>query len=199
MEVIIETEKTRLHRCSLTHPYNCYYVYIHRRLSDGKPFYVGKGKNYRAWSKSGRGTHWTRVVNKHGYEVEIVFEDLEEKEAFQCEVDVMLELRYFGYVLCNLNDGGNNGVPYEAVLRSANLRRGKPSWNKGLPSPKTVGKLNNSADNTVYSFIKHEGCEIFRGTRYDLCDKYNLNLMQIGKLFYTIARKTSQGWSLIKE
>lgn len=64
---------------------NIYYVYVHRRLSNGHPFYVGKGKDKRAWDLQGRNSYWTRTKNKHGLLVEIVFDNLSEDEAFQCE------------------------------------------------------------------------------------------------------------------
>lgn len=84
-----------------------FYVYIHRRLSDNKPFYVGKGKGKRAWRTDRNNPHWQSVRKKHGFKVEIVFDHLDEETAFQCEKDTILELRYFGYPLTNMTDGGD--------------------------------------------------------------------------------------------
>ena len=86
---------------------NNFYVYIHRRASDNLPFYVGKGKKERAWWPHGRSQFWNNVKNKHGLVVEIVFDELSEEDAFQCEKDTILEFRYFGYPLVNLTDGGD--------------------------------------------------------------------------------------------
>ena len=83
-----------------------FYVYIHRRASDNLPFYVGKGKDQRAWWRHGRSNFWNNVKNKHGFIVEIVFENLSEEDAFQCEIDTIMEFKYFGYPLVNLTDGG---------------------------------------------------------------------------------------------
>ena len=83
-----------------------FYVYLHRRLSDNKPFYVGKGKGRRAWIASSRNVKWQRTVAKHGLVVEMLFEDLDEQEAFRVEIDCILELRSFGYNLCNITNGG---------------------------------------------------------------------------------------------
>ena len=46
---------------------NVYYVYVHYKLSDGTPFYIGKGKDYRHNSKKNRNNYWKNIVNKHGF------------------------------------------------------------------------------------------------------------------------------------
>jgi len=84
-----------------------YYMYLHRRATDNRVFYVGKGKKNRAWSMSNRNQFWHNIANKHGYKVDIVFDGLSEDEAFQCEKDAILELRYFGCKLANITSGGD--------------------------------------------------------------------------------------------
>ena len=83
-----------------------FYVYLHRRKSDGSIFYVGKGFGNRVTKSEGRNEHWTRTALKHGVISEILFDNLTEEEAFQAEIDVIKELRYFGENLCNKTDGG---------------------------------------------------------------------------------------------
>jgi len=85
---------------------NDFYVYLHRRKSDNKVFYVGKGHGKRAWKTSGRNERWTRTFKKHGLIVEIVFDELDEQTAFDVEKDTITELTYFGYPLCNMTSGG---------------------------------------------------------------------------------------------
>ncbi|RAZ47421.1 hypothetical protein DP175_03995 [Polynucleobacter paneuropaeus] len=50
-----------------------FYTYAHKK-PDGSIFYIGQGstKYKRAYSTKGRNKHWHNVVNKHGYEVEIL-------------------------------------------------------------------------------------------------------------------------------
>lgn len=62
-----------------------FYIYCHRRLSDGKCFYIGKGKNYRHKSTSSRNSHWWNIVNKHGFSSEILINHLSESKAFELE------------------------------------------------------------------------------------------------------------------
>ena len=85
---------------------NRFYVYIHRRKDNGEIFYVGKGKNNRLLSTSGRNKYWIFTATKCGCIAEILFDNLSEKDSFQIEKDVILELKYFGATLTNLTNGG---------------------------------------------------------------------------------------------
>lgn len=80
-----------------------YYVYLHRRASDGSVFYVGKGKLDRAWRKSSRSDYWNRIARKHGVIVDIVSDGMMEDNAFDLECDLI------GIHIdqtCNLTAGG---------------------------------------------------------------------------------------------
>lgn len=86
-----------------------FYVYIHRKSTTGAVFYVGKGKDTRAFDTFDRGTHWGRTAAKHGYYVEIVESGLQEWYAFELEVEL---IAYHGRYdlghgpLVNKTDGG---------------------------------------------------------------------------------------------
>lgn len=92
---------------------NIFYVYLHRRKTDNKVFYVGKGKGKRAYSKASRSQWWNSVADKHEMTVEIVFDNLSEEDAFQIEKDTILEFRYFEHPLVNLTDGGEGMSGYK--------------------------------------------------------------------------------------
>lgn len=82
-----------------------FYVYVHRKNSDGQIFYVGKGMGNRALSRHGRNNYWHNVVNKHGYTVEIVLNGMEEPIAFELECEL---IAFYGREnLCNLTSGGD--------------------------------------------------------------------------------------------
>lgn len=83
-----------------------YYVYKHIRKSDGKIFYIGKGKGQRAYCKHGRNCHWQRTVRKHGYHVEIVVDELHEELAFDVERFLIAQCKQEGCPLTNMTDGG---------------------------------------------------------------------------------------------
>lgn len=108
---------------------NIFYVYLHRRTTDNKVFYVGKGKKKRAWDKTNRSDYWKYTESKHGIIVEVVFENLTEDEAFQAEKDTILEMRYFGHPLCNFTEGGEgtSGVKQsaETIAKRVKANTGK--------------------------------------------------------------------------
>lgn len=86
-----------------------FYVYLHRRASDNSVFYIGKGCKYRAYEthKSKRSVYWIRVYQKHGRVVEIVKDNLTEKEALALEVALIAQ--YGIENLCNHSSGGESG------------------------------------------------------------------------------------------
>lgn len=71
---------------------NIYYVYGHYRKDTNLLFYVGKGKNKRAWDKNSRNKYWHHIVNKVGYEVDIIYKNLTEEQAFKNEIALITDL-----------------------------------------------------------------------------------------------------------
>lgn len=186
---------------------NKFYVYVHRRASDNKPFYVGKGSGQRAWqfTEKTRNTYWHRVRNKHGINVELVFENLTEDEAFQCEKDTIIEFNYFGYPLTNLTSGGegSSGLNFTDQQR-LNIAQGLLNKRYGgkvkvKPEVKrecTSGIKNPFADRAEYNFIRLSDNLEVRCTRHQLCEDYDVDKQLLKKLFYKIPRKSAAGWKL---
>ncbi len=178
------SEQTKRHK---TDPLNSFYIYIHSRQSDGKPFYVGKGCGYRAWVFKGRNNWWHKMHDKHGVDVEILFDGLTAEESYSTEKDVILELEYFGYHLVNLTSGGDGG--YSVSLET----RKKQSQAKiGV----FCGINNPYADINEYTFVRVSDNFEITCTRHHLCDNYRVNKSLIKKLFYTKPRRTACGWRL---
>jgi hypothetical protein len=102
-----------------------FFVYLHRRASNGRVFYVGKGCRYRHKSKWNRSKHWQNIVNKHGYTVEIVQTGMQEWWAFELECELILKYRDHG--LCNRTDGGE-GASGVVVSQETKQRLLKQRW-----------------------------------------------------------------------
>ena len=103
-----------------------FYVYLHRRATDGSVFYVGKGKGDRAWRKSHRGQYWRRVATKYGVAVEIVNHGLSEVDAFDIERRL---ISLHADTICNMTTGGEgrSGRPQtETQKRAASKATSKP-------------------------------------------------------------------------
>lgn len=83
-----------------------FYVYLHRREDNGEPFYVGKGRSNRGFSKIGRNKYWKAAFSLFGCVVEIVKDNMDEVEALLLEKECIDKLRADGFVLCNICRGG---------------------------------------------------------------------------------------------
>jgi hypothetical protein len=89
-------------------------VYRHRKLGTQEVFYIGIGNiKYRPYSEYGRNKFWHNIVNKYGYEVDIIFDDISWKEAKEAEI---LLIKLYGRrdlgtgCLVNMTDGGDGAV-----------------------------------------------------------------------------------------
>lgn len=98
-----------------------FYVYVHKRPIVGTVFYVGKGRDERAWVEKDRNPHWRNVVNKHGgFEVEIVKSDMTEQEAYAFEAETIL--KYGIDNLTNQTLGGISTTGYRHSQETRNLQ-----------------------------------------------------------------------------
>lgn len=129
-----------------------FYVYIHRKQSNGEVFYVGKGKYRRAWLRSGRPKFWHRVVKKHGLVVEIVMSGLQEWYAFELETGL---IALYGRkdldegCLINMADGGEGA---SGATRSVETRTRISKAKKGVVfSDEHRKKLSNAHSGKVLS------------------------------------------------
>jgi hypothetical protein len=110
-----------------------FFVYIHRRASNGKIFYVGKGARYRHKSKWNRSQHWFNIVKKHGYTIEIIQHGMQEWWAFELERELILKYQDQG--LCNRTDGGEGAsgmIVSEATKRKHKERNATEAHRKNL-------------------------------------------------------------------
>jgi group I intron endonuclease len=95
------------------------------------PFYIGIGVNTkRAYSKTHRNSHWKSVVSLHGYDVHILFDDVDYDFAKQKEIEFidLYKRKVDGGTLCNITSGGD-GVKGLVHTEEARKKMGAP--NKG--------------------------------------------------------------------
>lgn len=69
-----------------------FYVYVHKKATDGSIFYVGKGTRKRSHDFKRRSQQWKRTANKHGVIVDVIYADLTENEALRLEVKTISEI-----------------------------------------------------------------------------------------------------------
>jgi hypothetical protein len=114
-----------------------FYVYVHRRKTDGSVFYVGKGIGRRAWSFLNRNPYWKSIAKKYGFTVQIVVNNINEICAFSIE---RASIKFYGRQnLSNMTDGGEgiSGFRHSEKTKAA-LRGPRPNakpWLKGKKVP----------------------------------------------------------------
>jgi hypothetical protein len=163
------------------------YVYRHRRLDNFKVFYIGIGTTNRSSNKSNRSTIWKRIVNKAGYQIEIIAENLSWEDA--CELEILLIKEYgrkdMGIgILCNLTDGGE-GIPGIKYTKERNdkirqFQKGKTisiiTRNKISNTLKETSHFKNKKGSLHYSskkVINTETSKVYDSIK-EVSEKYNI-------------------------
>lgn len=139
-----------------------FYVYVHRRKTDGTVFYVGKGSKYRAAAKHNRSPHWRNIVSKHGYTVEIVHRFSEEQNSLDMERELIAH--YGRENLCNMTDGGEGSSGYshtdESKIKIGLASMGNTNTRGRKHSEETKRKIGLSLKGTVFSDERRKNISI---------------------------------------
>ncbi len=111
---------------------NKYYVYAHINPLKNEIFYIGKGKDNRAYVKYNRSKWWKKTVNKYGYIIDILEEELTEKQVIERErwyINRIGRKDLGKGPLVNMTDGGegSEGYKYSKKTRKkmSNAKKGK--------------------------------------------------------------------------
>ena len=177
-------------------------VYKHIRKDTKEVFYVGIGKTIkRAYSSANRNKYWHNIVNKCGYDVEIVKEDLTKEDAVKLEIDL---IKNYGRKdlkegsLVNLTNGGDGILDVslevvEKILKSRSWykhsdetkqklsiqKKGKPNGHLGLKrSDETKRKISEKLKGRK---LKEETKEKLRNRTHSEETKKKISEYQIGK------------------
>jgi len=120
-------------------------IYQHRRKDTNEIFYIGRGKTLkRAFSRADRNVHWHNIVNKVGYFIDILYEDLSWEDSGIIEIELIKSLgrQNIGTgSLVNLTDGGEGMINFIFSNESKNKMRlsakgnNSGSGNKGKKYP----------------------------------------------------------------
>ena len=126
---------------------NNFYVYAYLR-EDETPYYIGKGKERRAWEQhrvNGKGVHTPKDYKR----IVLLHEDLSEADAFNLEIELIAKhgRKDLGTgILENRTNGGegSTGTSPEINWKKGSATRGKS------PSPETRQKISQSNQTRDY-------------------------------------------------
>ncbi len=134
---------------------NNYYVYGHYVSGSNEPFYIGKGKEQRAWVTQHRNFLWKEVVAEHRYEVRIIQDNMNETDALLLETELIEKYGRIDLdtgILVNMTEGGNGGMgmlmteEYRQNLANSARKR----WNSPQYKEKqSVAQKNSWQDETI--------------------------------------------------
>lgn len=129
-----------------------FYVYVHRKATTNEIFYVGKGKNNRAWELEDRNNHWHNTVNKHGFKVDVIQTPLQEWYAFELEVEL---IALYGRSdlglgpLVNMTDGGDGASGFVHTdetkqMLSVTMKKQRVGWPLPLAAIEKAAEINKT-------------------------------------------------------
>ena len=135
-----------------------FYVYEHRRTSDGSVFYVGKGRGRRLFSQSKRNKYWNNSVKKHGFTAHKIYEGLSEDRAF--ELEALIIDAYGPENLANLTGGGDGMKSPADEVRKRFSELQSERWNQPEYRENLLSKMKgrkHTADTISKMSIAHKG------------------------------------------
>ena len=102
-----------------------YYNYIHTKPNT-EVFYIGKGKDKRAWEFCRKNKHWNSVVNKYCKPIVTVSAYWKtEKQSLIFEKFLIASAKHFGFKLANKTDGGEgvSGMKHSDTVKDNQSKR----------------------------------------------------------------------------
>jgi hypothetical protein len=162
---------------------NIYYVYAYLRESDNTPYYIGKGKSYRAYAKN----HSVSVPNDRS-KIIFIAEQLTNEDACTLEQET---IRMYGRkdigtgILHNRTDGGEGALGHKQSLEHIEKKRianqkPRPSMQGRKCKPEHV-----AARKKALTGLKKTNTDNMKGPKSESHSK-NISLGKRGKKLATV-------------
>jgi hypothetical protein len=143
-------------------------VYRHRRLDNHEVFYVGVGsQERRAYSERSRNHIWKGIVNRCGYQVEIVARDLSREDALELEMFMISE---YGRIdlgtgkLCNLTEGGDGSWGHKQSKETREKRsKSLTGIKRDEQHREKTSKARKGKGNGMYGKVPYNAQRVFCG------------------------------------
>ena len=134
-----------------------YYIYGYLRMDTNTYFYIGKGKGKRYYDLRSRNSHFTQIVDKYTTCVEILIDNLTEKEAYEKERE-MIETLVF-------EEG------YSIEIKGTPRVKGKHLVNRTFGGEGAIGMSYNHTEESKIKLSKaHKGKKLSEHTKKKLSE-----------------------------
>jgi hypothetical protein len=134
---------------------NNYYVYGHYVSGSNEPFYIGKGKENRAWVTQHRNFLWNEVTTENDYEVRILQDNMNEQGALILETELIEKYGRIDLdtgILVNMTEGGNGsvGMLFTEEYRYKLSERAKIRWSSSdYKEKQSIAQTNSWKEETI--------------------------------------------------
>mgnify|MGYP003647945207 FL=1 len=165
-------------------------LYLHIKPESKEVFYVGIGNSKRPHTKSGRSRWWRGVVDKYGYDVIILADNLSWDDA--CEKEIYL-IDYYGRknlgkgTLVNMTDGGDGTkgkiVSEETKAKMSAAKKGRKfsDEHKAKLSAANTGKIMSKEARAKISAAQ-KGNKSHLGNKHSAVTRAKISAAQKGRL-----------------
>lgn len=149
---------------------NNFYVYCHRRATDGICFYVGKGKGVRYKTTYSRNRYWYDIVNQYGFTTDIIINNISEQKAFELEAIVCEKIGYENLINIRTEKGwGGHSHSQETIIKLSKpvlqyTKQGKflKEWASASDAAASLGKHSSALTECCRGFKKSSYSYIWR-------------------------------------
>lgn len=138
------------------------HVYLHRRSDTNQVFYVGIGSKKRAFYDKRRNILWKRIVQKYGYTIEILYENITLEEACKIEIELIKQYGKLdnGGILANMTDGGEGSRGRKASVKTIEKSRKRFLDNNPMKDPTNKQRSSEWMKKIIYTEERRKNMSI---------------------------------------
>lgn len=155
-------------------------IYLHIKLDSGEPFYIGMGTKKRMNTSSSRSKMWNYIVNKHGYDIIILEDNLTNEIAIEKEKYWIKKIGRRNLKLGPLINFTNGGEGIDGYKHTEISKKNMSNKHRGKiisESTKLKMSLSKKGDNRGLFGEKHG----MFGKKHSDKSKEQMSIVKIGK------------------